>query len=134
MVDYLYLLPNRERSAFKIGVTRRPEERVREIGAPLDVDDAVFFEVPWGKAYSLEKRLHSVFAAHACPVAYGSGNTEWFDHSVLAIARRFIEQFRADLGVGGERGLTCGDENTAVYAHVSRSAARAEAWARELAR
>lgn len=97
---HIYLLQNAEGTAFKIGVAVDVETRIKQIGAALDRDHSFYCQVPAKDAYTLERKLHTIFANFRIVLGYKSGNTEWFDIEALQTARAILEEFSENFRIG----------------------------------
>ncbi|MCS3807768.1 GIY-YIG nuclease family protein [Xanthomonas sp. 4461] len=98
--QYLYLLPNKEGTAFKIGVAFHP--MIRSTRLPQAIDHEKSFQVPMtsGSALKVEKVLHILFKDNSFPMPHGAGYTEWFAIEALDDVLKFLEDQRSRLGVG----------------------------------
>lgn len=100
MNSHVYLLPNAEGSAFKIGVSINPRARVQQIGAEFDRENCRAYEVGGSEqAFEIERKLHRVMEGWRRPQEYRTGNTEWFDLTCFPIALAICREFSENLGL-----------------------------------
>ncbi|HKT26566.1 GIY-YIG nuclease family protein [Dyella sp.] len=97
--DILYLLVNEEHSAFKIGVSHRPHQRISRLPNNIDVSSSYEVRFRDGSAYEAERVLHHMFRQKNFDMPRGEGYTEWFDIASLEDVLRFIENQKHLLSV-----------------------------------
>ncbi|WP_372178154.1 GIY-YIG nuclease family protein [Xanthomonas axonopodis pv. phyllanthi] len=98
--QYVYLLLNKEATAFKIGVAFQPLTRGAQL--PQSIDSENSFQIPMtgGSAIKVEKVLHYLFQNHSFDMPRGDGYTEWFAIDALGDVLKFLEDQRDRLGIG----------------------------------
>lgn len=99
-MSYLYLLVNREGSAFKIGVSVDPARRGAVLPQALDLNSSRQVPMEGGRAYKIEGLLHYWFRDHMVAMPQGDGYTEWFDIAAWPAVLDFLAEQRERLGVG----------------------------------
>ena len=73
---YIYLIKAKNKAAYKIGITRSPKRRIKEINQ--DVPCRLLFAVPVLFAEWFEGYLHNRYKALQRQDMEGTGKTEWF--------------------------------------------------------
>lgn len=102
----LYLLVNKDRTAFKIGVSRNPYRRLSSFAVEVDLGASREAEMHGGDAYKIEGMLHYLFRHRPHEMPRGDGYTEWFEMEVLREVTAFLAVHRDKLGIGDVRALT----------------------------
>lgn len=101
----LYLLVNKPRTTFKIGISNSPHSRIQTIGADIDVAASFEVDIPDGTSRKVEQLLHYLFRADNVPMPQGDGYTEWFAMDALGEVLDFLSAHRHRLGAGKARPL-----------------------------
>ncbi len=98
--QYLYLLANRDATAFKIGVSFQPI--IRSARLPQEIDSEKSLQIPMigGSASKVEKILHYLFQSQSFAMPRGDGYTEWFAIEALSDVLSFLEEQKIRLGIG----------------------------------
>ena len=71
---WLYILKERRRFRYKIGITKTLRTRIKQIPVPC----RLIFAFPMLRAAKVEKWLHNRYKHLNRPKQSGSGRTEWF--------------------------------------------------------
>ncbi|WOB25912.1 GIY-YIG nuclease family protein [Xanthomonas dyei] len=98
--QYLYLLLNREATAFKIGVAFQPLTRGAQLPQSIDSEKSLQIPMSGGSAIKVEKILHYLFQSHSFEMPRGDGYTEWFAVDALGDVLKFLDEQRDRLGIG----------------------------------
>ena len=77
-MSFLYLLVAADRSAFKIGVSINPTQRMSDLPEDFDRQRSVQFKCDEREVYKVEKTLHFLFRKNRTEKSFGDGYTEWF--------------------------------------------------------
>lgn len=135
-MSFVYLLPNQNGDAFKIGVSLKPAQRGAQL--PQDLNWSKSLQVPMmadGNAYKVEKLLHYLFRDYSREMPTGDGYTEWFSIEVWGGVLAFLAEQRDLLGVGDAQPVdfplpkskSCGEANwQAKAAKLAEKFARQE--------
>ncbi len=99
-MGYIYLLQNKARDAFKIGVSLEPARRGAQLPQELDWDRSLQVPMQGGHAYKVESALHYLFSAHSREMPTGDGYTEWFDIAAWSDVLAFLVEQRERLRIG----------------------------------
>ncbi|WP_036546465.1 GIY-YIG nuclease family protein, partial [Nitrincola lacisaponensis] len=97
---YVYLLQNKARDAFKIGVSLEPARRGAQLPQELDWDRSLQVPMQGGHAYKVESALHYLFADYSREMPTGDGYTEWFDIAAWSDVLAFLVEQRERLRIG----------------------------------
>lgn len=97
---YLYLLQNRSRDAFKIGIAFNPARRGAQLPQELSLEHSLQAPVIDGNAYKVEKILHYLFRSYSQEVDFCDGYTEWFDIKAWDGVLNVLTAQRDLLGIG----------------------------------
>lgn len=98
--QYLYLLLNREATAFKIGVAFQPLARGAQLRQSIDSEKSLQVPMAGGSAIKVEKVLHYLFQSYAFEMPRGDGYTEWFAMNALGDVLEFLDEQKDRLGIG----------------------------------
>lgn len=97
MKQYIYLAPNVERTALKIGYSDSPDTRLWSIDGDINYDKTIAFEC--NTVRSTEKFLHTYFEDFSIEIYKGNGKTEWFEISILPIVIETIRKYKKMLSI-----------------------------------
>lgn len=95
----LYLLVNTEHSAFKIGVSVSPHQRIARLPDDIEVSESYEVRFADDTAYRAELVMHHLFRHRRFEMPRGEGYTEWFDITALPEVIQFITEQGQLLGV-----------------------------------
>lgn len=95
----LYLLVNTEHSAFKIGVSVSPHQRIASLPDDIAVLDSYEVRFTDDTAYRAELVMHHLFRHRKFDMPRGNGYTEWFNIAALPEVMQFITEQGRLLGV-----------------------------------
>ncbi|MCC4600183.1 GIY-YIG nuclease family protein [Xanthomonas melonis] len=98
--QYLYLLLNKEATAFKIGVAFQPLTRGAQLPQSIDSEKSLQIPMAGGSAIKVEKVLHYLFQSQSFEMPRGDGYTEWFVMDALGDVLKFIDEQKDRLGIG----------------------------------
>lgn len=87
-MSYLYLAPNIERSAFKIGYSNNPASRLTKVDGNINFNKTYIFEC--AKPCKIESFCHKHFKDFKRKIYEGDGHTEWFDISIFELAKELL--------------------------------------------
>lgn len=134
-MSILYILVNKEQSAFKIGISRHPHYRAKTLPVEIDTERSLEIEVHDGNAHKAERVLHYLFRHWRYDMPRGDGYTEWFRIDALAEVIAFARAHAGKLGIGHFRALKVPDRPTSADTIPRRESreARAHRRARERA-
>lgn len=96
-MDYIYLAPNKEYTAFKIGFSNKPDIRLSNVDGEVDYGKTYLFEC--NSKYSTEDFCHRYFKDFKVDLYTGDGSTEWFDIAIFKTARSVIIKNQGMLGI-----------------------------------
>lgn len=109
-LTYIYLFPNIEGTAFKIGTTSKIKDRVRAVNAvvPLNIERCLAFDVTNSRiAHRAENKFLRIFHDFQRPLkANVLGYTEWFDIKCFSAARELFAELGPALLIGPSIDLT----------------------------
>jgi len=89
-MDYLYLAPNIEKTAFKIGFSDKPDTRLNNVSGNIDYGKTHLFECHSVK--ETESFCHKYFNEFNIKIYEGDGSTEWFDISIFASVIKMLQR------------------------------------------
>jgi hypothetical protein len=105
----LYILVNKEQSAFKIGISRHPYYRAKTLPVDIDTERSLEIEIRDGNALKAERALQYLFRHWRYDMPRGDGFTEWFRIDALVEIMSFARAHADKLGIGHIRALTVPD-------------------------
>ena len=88
--SYVYFGIAKDRSSFKIGVSRNPIKRASSFSTEMDLEDSMQFRCKLSDAFRMEKAIHFLFGKHRLTKEKSDGYTEWFDFAALDEVRGFV--------------------------------------------
>lgn len=127
---YVYVLPNAEHTAVKVGVSIDVPTRMDQIGAAFDIDNCTAFKFgSKPEAFHAEHRVHRTLKSKRVEVPYKDGCTEWFAYDQLEVATSLLKEFAVELGVQDQVGVhakpkATGTNNMPTKAEVVTSIAQ----------
>ncbi len=95
---YVYLLVDREKHIFKIGVSINPTFRAQQLRHKFNLSMSVQAGFTKKQAYQIEKYLHSRFKdlnVDRREMGRGDGSTEWFSFDCFPACRNFLRDAAA---------------------------------------
>ncbi|WP_301233865.1 GIY-YIG nuclease family protein [Pandoraea cepalis] len=108
-MSILYILVNKEQSAFKIGISRHPHYRAKTLPVEIDTERSFEIEIHDGNALKAERALQYLFRHWRYDMPRGDGFTEWFRIDALAEVMSFARAHADKLGIGHIRALKVPD-------------------------
>jgi hypothetical protein len=134
-MNILYILVNKEQSAFKIGISRHPHYRAKTLPVEIDTERSLEIEIHDGNAHKAERMLQYLFRHRRYDMPRGDGYTEWFQIDALAEVLSFARAHAGKLGIAHIRALKVPDRaaDTNTFRHHESREARLQRRAQERA-
>lgn len=104
MKKKLYLLVDKKKSSFKIGIANNVVNRIKEFGKKLsyyDLNSSYVISSKEKSMSTLEQTLHFIFCKYNIDKenTFISGNTEWFNYECFDMVLNEIKKFKNDFKV-----------------------------------